>query len=155
MSRYEKLKQEKEETLMRASERDTEKDEQRPTAASCSSYALDNFTSYPDLKPKYLEKEANLIEVNTWIYQVTRYIKVCNKHSPPKKGVYMPLSPLLHQIWISALDSKNLEDKSLEELTELVRDEAKLRMPKHQRRMSSIQTKWGSEIHSDFLEKVS
>ena len=95
---------------MRASERDTEKDDQEPTAASCSNYRLDKFTSYPDLKPKYLEKEANLIELNTWISQVTDCIKAGYKHSPSKKGVYMHLSPLLHQIGISALDTKNPED---------------------------------------------
>ena len=65
----------------------------------------------------------------------------------------MHLSPLLHQIWNSALDSKNPEDKSLEELTELVKDEAKLRMPKHQRRMNLIKMKRGSERQSDYLEK--
>ena len=53
---------------MRASEIDTETMVgSLPTAAAYSNYALDKFTSYPDLKPKYLEKEANLIEVNTWI----------------------------------------------------------------------------------------
>ena len=65
----------------------------------------------------------------------------------------MHLSPLLHQICNSALGSKNLEDKSLEELTELVKDEAKLRMPKHHRRVSLIQNKRGSERHRDYLEK--
>ena len=93
------------------------------------------------------------MEVNTWIRQVTHYIKADYKHSPPKKGVYMNLSPLLYQIWMPALDNNNPEDNSLEDLTELLRDEAKLRM--HQHRMSSIQTKRGSERHSDFLEKIS
>ena len=86
-----------------------------------------------------------MIEVITWIRLITHYIKTGYRHNPPKKGVYMHLSPLLHQIWNSALDSKNPEDKSLEELTELVRDEAKLSMPKHQMRMNLIQTKRGSE----------
>ena len=66
--RYEKLKEVKEKTIMRAYERDTETVASSfPTTIMQSSYALDKFTSYPDLKPKYLEKEANLIEVNTWI----------------------------------------------------------------------------------------
>jgi len=67
----------------------------------------------------------------------------------------MNLSPLLHQIWNSALDSKNPEDKSLEELTELVKNEAKLRMPQHQRRMSLVQSQGGSERHNDVFEKKS
>ena len=61
----------------------------------------------------------------------------------------MHLSPLLHRIWNSALDSKNSEDKSLEDLTELIKDEAKLQMSKRQSRMSLIQTKTGSERHSE------
>ena len=64
MEAYVKLNEEKEETLMKASERDTEKDEEEPKA-SYSNYNIDKLTSYPDLKPKFLEKEANLIEVNT------------------------------------------------------------------------------------------
>ena len=62
----------------------------------------------------------------------------------------MHIRTLLHQIWISALDCRNPEEKSLEELT------TKLRQPKkHQRCMTLIQTKRGSEKHSDFLEKTS
>ena len=82
-----------------------------------------------------------MIEVNTLIRLITHYIKAGYRHNPQQKLVYMHLSPLLHQIWSSALDSKNPEDKSLEELTELVTDEVKLRMPKHQTRMSLIETK--------------
>ena len=141
---------------MRVSERNNESPAgPMPTALIQSSYTLDKFTRYPDLKPKYLEKEANLLEVNAWIRQVGHYIRAGYKHSPPKKSVYIHLSPLLHQIWISALDCKTPEDKSLEELTELIKDEAKLRQPKHQRGMTLIQTKRGSEKHSDFLKKIS
>ena len=61
----------------------------------------------------------------------------------------MHIRTLLHQIWISALDCRNPEEKSLEELT------TKLRQPKHLRCMTLIQTKRGSEKHSDFLEKIS
>ena len=50
--------------------------------------------------------------------EITHYIEAGYRHNPPKKG------GLLHQIWNSALDSKNLE-----ELTELLQEEAKLRMP--------------------------
>ena len=64
MERFEKFKEDKKETLMRASEIDTEKEDQEP-AASCSNYELNRFTNHPDLKLKFLQKEANLIEVNT------------------------------------------------------------------------------------------
>ena len=143
LKRFEDFRKDKEETLMRATESDTEKEEQEPTS-SWSNYGLNIFTNYPDLKPKFLEKQANLIEVNTWIRPITHNIKTGYRNNPHKKGVYMHLSPPLHQIWNSALDNKNPEEKSLEELTELVQEEAKIRMTKHQRRM-----------HSDYLEKIS
>ena len=59
---------------MRSTERDTKREEQEPVA-SHSKYGLDRFTNYTDLKTKFLEKEANLIEVNTWIRQITHYFK--------------------------------------------------------------------------------
>ena len=65
---------------MRASEIDTETMVgSLPTAAAYLNYALNKFTSYPDLKPKYLEKEENLIEVNTWIGQVGYYIRAVSR----------------------------------------------------------------------------
>ena len=67
-----------------------------PTTLEQSNYTLDKFTSYPDLKPKYLKKEANLLEVNTWIQQVVHYIRAGYKHSPPKKSIYRYIRPLLH-----------------------------------------------------------
>ena len=57
-------------------------------------YGIENFTSFSDLKPKYLEKEANLIEVNNWIRQLTHYINAGYRNNPPAKGVYVHLSPL-------------------------------------------------------------
>ena len=66
MKRCDDFRKDKEETLMRAIERDTEKEDQEPTT-SCSNYGLDRFTNYSELKPKFHEKEANLIEVNMWI----------------------------------------------------------------------------------------
>ena len=129
------------EKIMRAIERDTEKEDQEPTpSSSCSNYGLNRFTSFPDLK-HILEKEANLIEVNMWLKQINQYIKAVYRNNQPATSVYMHLSPLLHQRWKSALDSKNPEVKSLKELLELVREEAILWMPRHQRRMNLIQMK--------------
>ena len=67
----------------------------------------------------------------------------------------MHLSPLLHQIWNSAMDRKNPEKKSLEEMTEIVKEEAELGISKPQRRMNRIQTKRGSERLNEYLEKIS
>ena len=51
---------------MKATIRDAEKEEQEPTQIG-PNYRIERFTSFSDLKPKYLDKEANLIEVNNWI----------------------------------------------------------------------------------------
>ena len=68
--RYEDFRREKEESLMKAIERDTEKEDQEPSQTqACSSCGLDRFTSYPDLKSKYLEKDYGKNKV------ITKYIK--------------------------------------------------------------------------------
>ena len=139
---------------MKSIERVTEKEEQEPTQ-TCSNYGLDRLTSFSDSKPKYLEKEANLIEVNNWLKQIKHYIKADYRNNPPARGVYMYLSPLLHKSWSLVLECRDRDEKSLEEPSELVRDEAKLEMLHHQRRMNLIQTKREQDRHSDYLNKLS
>ena len=45
----------------------------------------DKFQSVSELKPKYLEKDANLLEVRNWIQQTKNYIDARYKDSPPEK----------------------------------------------------------------------
>ena len=59
---------------------------------------------------------------------------------------------MLHKDWSSPLESKDPDEKSLEALAELVREEAKLRMPHHQKRIDLIKTKRGQEKDSHYLE---
>ena len=62
-----------------------------------------------DLKPKYLEKDANMIEVNQWIKQLTNHINVGYRSIPPLTGIYMHLGPLIHESWSTALKVKDPE----------------------------------------------
>ena len=72
---------------------------------------------------------------------------------PTKEGIFRYMSPLVRQIWITACShGKDQEERSLEELMKAMEDEAKLRQPKHTSRMLLLQTKRGSDKHSDFLE---
>ena len=41
------------------------------------------FTLVSDLKPGYLDKEANLIEINQWIEQFQNYINMGYRNNPP------------------------------------------------------------------------
>ena len=66
----------------------------------------------------------------------------------------MDLTPLLHESWSTALNAKDPDSKSLEALTELVREVARLRLPCQKRRMYLIKNKRGSEKHSDYLDKL-
>ena len=49
---------------------------------------------------------------------------------------------------------KDLDSKSLKALTELLRDETRLRMLGHQRRMDLIKAKRGQYKHIDYLDKL-
>ena len=68
-----KFTSEQEEILMRVVKRDAEKVIQEVAQISQSS-RIERFTSFADLKQRYLETESNMIEVNQWIRQVTNYI---------------------------------------------------------------------------------
>ena len=114
--RYEKLKEDNDDTLTGSTERFNESAAgQMPTTLEQSSYSLDKFTSYPDVKLKYLEKEANLLEVYTWIRQVGHYIRAGYKHSPLKE-VYTGISALccikfLFLLWIAKILKKEVLKK--------------------------------------------
>ena len=75
-------------------------------------HSQDKFQSISDLKPKYLEKDANLLEVRSWILQTKNYIEAGYKASPPKKRIYKYMMPLLHQTWISALQCIDPDKKN-------------------------------------------
>ena len=67
----------------------------------------------------------------------------------------MHLSPLLQESWSIALEDKDSDNKSREALVELAREEARLRMPCHLRRMYHTKAKrQGQEKHSDYLDKI-
>ena len=127
---------------MIAIERDTEMEDQEPIQTGSNDGRSD------------MEKEANLKEVNNWIRQLTHYINTGYRNNPQAKGVYMHLTPLLHESWSTALNAKDPDSKSLEALAELLREEARLRMPRHQRRMDLIKVKRGQDKHSDYLDKL-
>ena len=56
----------------------------------------DTFRSMPDLRPAKLEKGTNVLEVQTWIEQVTNYIEAGFKDGPPDTGVFKFIMPLLN-----------------------------------------------------------
>ena len=60
---------------------------------------------------------------------------------------------MIHESWSTALEVKDPENLSLEELAEFVQDEARLRMPRNQRRMDLLKAKRGQEKYSDYLDK--
>ena len=97
------------------------------------------FTAVSDLKPNFLDNDASMIEIHSWIEQFESYITLGYKGNPPSKGIYMHMRPLMHVSWMQALQTKsgeNLGTKTLEELMESIKIEGKLRMPVHQRRLA-------------------
>ena len=87
--------------------------------------------------------------------QATFYIGAGYKSEPPPNGHFKYLAPYLHQIWILACsEAGNPDERTLEEFMKAIEKDAKLRQPKHTRRMVLLSTKRGEDRHSDFLEKI-
>ena len=66
----------------------------------------------------------------------------------------MHSGPLMHESWILAVGDEDPESKNIELITELIREEGKLRMQQHQRRIQLLKAKRGSEKHRDFLKQL-
>ena len=77
------------------------------------------FSAVPDLKPVFLDKEATMIDVNQWSEQFQNYISIGYRNNPPVKGVLMHIGPLVHSSWLQSLETKDVKNKSLDEITYL------------------------------------
>ena len=64
------------------------------------------------------------------------------------------MMPLLHHTWTTSLQNIDPNNRSLEELTKALEDEAKRGDPKHTRRVKLLQIRRGSDAHSDFMDKL-
>ena len=112
----------------------------------------DQYRALSELKPKFLEKEANLLEVKNWIQHAKNYIEARYKDCPPEKGVYRYILPLLHHTWAKSFDKTDSYNRTLQELTDSLEDETN--DPKHSRRLKPLQIRRGSDAHSDFMDKL-
>ena len=75
-----------------------------------------------------------MIVVNHWADQFMNYINMGYRNCPPQKEVSMHLGPLMHVSWLQTIDDKDPKNKNLEQLVDLIKEDGKLRMPRHQRR---------------------
>ena len=116
-----------------------------------STNGYERFTAYSDLKPTYLNQDSTMIEINQWCSQLNNYLNMGYRGNPPTTGISMHLAPLMHSSWIQALESKNLEEKTLGELTAIIKEEGKLRMPVHQRRLQLLKAKRNQTRHTEFI----
>ena len=64
------------------------------------------------------------------------------------------MMPLLHHTWTKSLQSIDPNNRTIEELTEALDNEAKRGDPKHSRRVKLLQIRRGSDAHSDFMDKL-
>ena len=96
-----------------------------------------------------------MIEVNQRAKQFMKYKNMVYRNGPPpQKGIVMHLGPLMQAWWLQALEDKDSGNKNLEQLIELINEEGKLRMQRHQRRLQLLKVKRGNEQHSDFLYTI-
>mgnify|MGYP007022731161 CR=1 FL=1 len=66
----------------------------------------------------------------------------------------MHLGKLVQSSWVQSLETKDVKNKNLDEITNLIKEEGKLWMPCHQRRLQLLKDKRNSNKHSDFLHQL-
>ena len=115
---------------------------------------FERFIAQTDLKPTFLNQDTNMVELNQWCTQLSNYINAGYRGNPPNRGVFMHLPPMMHPSWVQALEAKNPNEHSVDDLIEFLKVEGKLRMPVHQRRLQLLKVKRGSTRHSDFIFQI-
>ena len=106
------------------------------------------FRDVGSLKPSFLEKGANLMEVALWIEQARNYIEAGFKDPPPEEGTWKYLAPYVHSFWAGKLIHLNPKSLSLDTVLNTFELEAKKGDPKHNRRLRMMNDiRRGSEAH--------
>ena len=72
-----------------------------------------------------LDESANLLEVKDFIIEFTNYIKSgYNPGEVPSIGHYVQMRNILEHGWIERLDRRKVMDKGLEDLCQVLHEEA-------------------------------
>ena len=66
-----------------------------------------NFIAHQELRPKFLDKDVDLMEMNSWIIDFKSYVNFGYNEDVPKKNLYIQLQPLLHESWKSSMDQRS------------------------------------------------
>ena len=108
------------------------------------------FIAHQELRPKFLDKNVDLMEMNSWIIDLKSYIIIGYNGDVPKKNLYLQLRPLSHKSWKYSIDALEPEKRNLNQLCDALLEEGKLRMPRQQRQINPLKAKKGSgERYSD------
>ena len=119
------------------------KSESTPTQRNSSAPAMitqqgELFRDVGSLKPSFLEKGANLMEVSHWIEQARNYIEAGFKDPPPDEGTYKYIAPYIHSFWAGKLLHLNPKTQRLYTILNTLESEAKKGDPRHNRRLRMI-----------------
>ena len=114
----------------------------------------DVFRDVGSLKPSYLEKGSNLMEVSHWIEQARNYIEAGYRDAPPDEGTYKYILPFIHNSWTGKLAHIDPKTKSINTILSTLESEAKKGDPRQNRRLRMLGIRRGSDSHSDFINKL-
>ena len=140
--------------LLAETELSEETAQQGPTAqAGLNNWRI--FRPNQNLKPRYLEKDSNALDVRHFTAQFQSYILDGFQGEPMIKSIPIQLQPLVEATWWQSLVQRGIQDnKTLEQVTDIIAEESEARNPIHQRRIELLRVKKADSTHSDFLYKL-
>ena len=103
------------------------------------------------MKPTFLNQDSDMVDINEFCNQFRNYMSMGYKGKPPNAGISMHLSTLMHPSWTQALQSKNLEEKSLLEIVSLIQEKGRLRTPVPQRRLQLFKARRNQTRHTEYI----
>ena len=72
------------------------------------------FVAHQELRPKFLDKHVDLMEINLGIRDFKSYTDMGYNGNVPKKNLYIQLRPLLHKSWKLLMDALDPEKQNLD-----------------------------------------
>ena len=109
------------------------------------------FKPNPALKPNYLDKEASYLDTTHFCELFKSYIMDGFQGNPRGSAIHIHLQPLVEPTWWTSLGKQGVtQNKSLQQIVDIIMAESDARNPLHSRRMNLLRVK-KTGSHSDFL----
>ena len=102
----------------------------------------------------HLDQGVSHLEVAKFVKSMRTFITAGFRGVIPTTGVWIYVAPFLSSSWLASMKSRGVQDQSLKQILQALKDESSLLCPVHKQRIEFLKERRNNSSHSDFLQRL-